>query len=139
MLPIRDAEVGFFPASARIPHWATVHQAAERKAAEEAKKKAAEEKRKEAAKKKAAEEKKKEAAKKKKKEDEARRAVCIVEHRDRSTEGIANDAGFGYLGLGSDYSSAEACYPEGYRCTCSGTRVCVPRWQRQLSILQVGD
>jgi len=54
----------------------TVHQAAQRKASEEAKKKAAGESQ-------------RQATKMKEEEDEARRAVYIIDHRDRLTERIA--------------------------------------------------
>jgi hypothetical protein len=66
MLPIHSANGGFLPASARVPHWTTAHQATQSKAVEERKQEAA----------------------KKKEADEARKAVCVIEHRHRLTEGL---------------------------------------------------
>jgi hypothetical protein len=66
MLPIHSANGGSLPASARVPRWTTANQAAQSKAVEERKQEAA----------------------KKKEADEARKAVCIIEHRHRLTEGL---------------------------------------------------
>jgi hypothetical protein len=66
MLPVHSANGGFLPASARVPHWTTANQAAQSKAVEERKQEAA----------------------KKKEADEARKAVCIIKHRHRLTEGL---------------------------------------------------
>ena len=79
MKPIQNARGGLLPASVGMPHWIDVHQAAQRKAAEEVQRRAAEE-----AKKKAAEEaRNKTEAEKKKQQDAARRAVCISHMRTR--------------------------------------------------------
>jgi len=120
MRPIQNAAGRFLPASARIPHWSIVHQAEQRKAADESKKKA-------------------EAAKKKMDDDAARIAVSIIPHRDWLTVAIANVAipncaGFGLLGYGSAYWQATACYSKGNRRAHSWIRVRVPSWERSLSI-----
>jgi hypothetical protein len=66
MLPIHHHNGGFLPASSRIPHWTTAHQAEQRMAAEQ---------------------KIQEAARKKREADEARKAVCVIKQRHSLTEG----------------------------------------------------